>query len=143
MIKTNKFKRVIITAMAAVCALSSATAISASAASEKYVHTVGVSTSYKSDDAIWISMKKKASCSDNFSSYPTIFNGYSNSRNRARAEYNNGKTKTAYKSFTLQKNNPAPKTVNYGTLKKGNWRLYYQHLSGGGFRSTVTTIKWY
>ena len=140
----SKIKRAALTTLAVACAFSCTAAISANAASEQYVHTVSVNASAGSDASTWINMKKSASVSDEFGGYPTIYNNYSSSTNKSRAEYNDGKTKTQYKSFTLYSNRSAPTSVNYGTLSKtGNWRLYYQHVSGGGFRTSVTTIKWY
>ncbi len=144
MLKLNKIKKLSITTMAVVCALSTAAAISAGAKSEQYVHTVSLSTAVNSDTALWISMSKEAECSDTYASYPTIFDNYSSSTNKSRADMNSNNAKeTAYKTFTLQKNSPSNVSVNYGKLAKGDWRLYYRHTSGGGFRSSVTTIKWY
>lgn len=128
---------------AAVCALSSTAAISANAATEKYVHTVEVSSVIGENDATWMTMTSKGTCKDIFDGYPTIFNDYTTSNNKSRAEHSDGKTNTAFMSFNLQKNNPSKVTVNYGSLKSGKWRLYYQHTGNGGFRDSVTTTKTY
>lgn len=141
--KTNKVKRIFITTLATVCALSSTAAISANAASEQYVHTVEVSSIVRSNDATWITMKSKGTCSDTFGNFPTIYNNYNTSTNKSRAEHSDGKTYTDFKSFTLQKDNPSYPSVSYGSLKSGSWRLYYEHTSGGGFKDSVTTIKRY
>lgn len=142
--KTSKMKKVTLIALASVCALSTAAAISAGAASEKYVHTVSVTTDVGSNAATWINMKKSAAVTDEFAGYPTIYSNYSSSTNKSRAEHGSTGVKTSYKSFTLYKDRSAPISVSYGTLNyTGDWRLYYTHTSGGGFRDPVTTIKWY
>ncbi len=139
----SKIKRAALTTLAVACAFSCTAAISANAASEQYVHTVSVNASAGSDASTWINMKKSASVSDEFGGYPTIYGNYSSSTNKARAEDGDTSYKTSYKTFVLFENRPAPVSVNYGSLSSGDWRLYYQHVSDGGFRTSVTTIKWY
>ncbi len=142
--RIGKIKRIMITTIAAVCALSSTAAICASAASETYTHTVTLSSDSGSTTGTWMYMKKVGTCSDVFSTYPTIFDNYSTSYNKSRVKHSDGKTMTKYQSFILQKNSPAPTTISYGKLTKtGDWHLFYQHESGGGFKATVNTIKRY
>lgn len=138
-----KLRRVALVALSVVCTLSTTTAICANAVSEKYTHTVSVNSGTGSDDAEWISMKQAAKVTDEFAGYPTIYNS-SSSTNKSRAEHGTTGTKTAYKSFTLYDGRSAPVSVDYGKLNyTGSWRLYYYHVSVGGFRDSVTTIKWY
>lgn len=142
--KSKKIKRVFITALAALCAMSSMTAITASAKTEKYVHTVAVATGKGENATTWMYMKKKGTCSDLFGSYPTIFDKKSSATVESRLTHSNGITKTARHRYKLMKNSPAQKSVNYGTLSRtGNWMLEYRYYSGGGFKSTVTTMKKY
>lgn len=141
--KTNKIKKYAITVVAIMTALSSSAAICANAATEQYVHTVGVSTSAGSDAATWFTMSSNGTCTDTFDSYPTIFDNYTSSYNKSRVEDSNCKDMSGYKYFTLQNNSAAPVTVSYGSVSQGSRRLYYYHVSGGGFRDTVTTVKRY
>lgn len=142
--KTSKFKRVAITALAAVCALSSVAAFGASAKTYKYTHTVNVGGYSGANDTTWISMPKKGTCYDLFGSYPTIYNNKSSCTIETRACHENKKTKSKLVTITLKKNYPAPTTANYGELtKSGQWLINYKYKSGGGFKSQVITHKQY
>lgn len=139
----SKSKRIVVSAMAAVCALSSVAALCANAASETYTHTVSVTSNAGSDDATWMVMSYSGTCSDTFPSYPTIYNNYSNSYNMSRVEDEACRSISGNKYFTLQKNSSSTVTVSYGQISRGERRLYYRHESGGGFSSSVTTTKRY
>lgn len=139
----SKSKRIVISAMAAVCALSSVAALCANAASETYTHTVSVTSNAGSDDATWMVMSNNGTCTDRFASYPTIYNGYSNSYNKSRVEDEACRSISGFKYFTLQKDSSSPVSISYGTISKGERRLYYCHVSDGGFSDTVTTTKYY
>ncbi len=143
-LKFKKFiKRPITLVLAMLFAVSAITAMSVSAASEKVNHTVNLSSTKGSNSSYWITMKRKGTCSDTFDNYPVIYDDYRNSYNRSRAFLKGSDKKTKYKSFILQRNSSAPTTVSYGTLSKGDWRLFYQHVKGGGFKDNVLTIKRY
>lgn len=141
--KFNVFNKVVITVLFCICALLPVAIVGVSAATVTSTHTVSLSSVVGDATSYWITMTSKAKCTENFSSYPTIYNGYTYSKNKARAEYEDGETLKAYKSFTLQDDYPAPVTVTYGNLKKGDWLLYYKHTADGGFSCKVTTLKWY
>lgn len=92
--KASKVKRIALTALAAVFALSSAMIISASAKTYQWTHTVSLATSPGSMTSISTTMGGTGKMSENFGSYPTIFDGYSTSNNSARAV--NEKTGKSY-----------------------------------------------
>ena len=141
--KSKKIKRVFITALAALCAMSSMAAITASAKTEKYVHKVAIATGNGETAATWMTMSKKGTCSDLFANYPTIFDGKKISVSKSRIEDSKCNPISKYKTITLQKNSSSPVSVNYGTVTSGQRHLYYKYVSGGGFSDTVTTIKRY
>lgn len=143
-LKFKKFiKRPITLVMAMFFAVSAITAMSVSAASEKVNHTVNLSSIKGSNSSYLITMKKKGTCSDTFDNYPVIYDDYKNSYNRSRACLKNSNKKTKCINFVLQRNSSAPTTISYDKLQKGEWRLFYQHVKGGGFRDNVLTIKRY
>lgn len=140
--KNSKVKKIVIAAMAVICAFSSATAITAGAKTTQYKHTVSIGGYSGANDTTWISVpKKEMSVYDLFSSYPTIYNKKSSTYIQSRAELEHSKRKTDFVKVKLQKNYPAPKTADYGKLTAGNWLLNYKYISGGGCRSEVTTCK--
>lgn len=142
--KNSKVKKIVIAAMAVICAFSSATAITAGAKTTQYKHTVSIGGYSGGNDTTWISIKKNNTYThDYFPSYPTIFDKKSYSQIKSRAESKDGKNVTSYKYTTLQKNSSAPHTVSYGNLNKGSWLLNYKYCSGGGCRSQVTTMEKY
>lgn len=143
--KTSKIKRTVITALAAVCALTSVTAMSASAKTYTYKHTVSICGHAGANDTTWISMAKTGKCYDLFGSYPTVYDKKTTSTIQSRALYEgNTKTKTAWKKYTLNKNSGAVTTVNYSSsMKYGDWLLNYKYVSGGGVKAQVTTCKVY
>ena len=56
--KNSKVKKIVIAAMAVICAFSSATAITAGAKTTQYKHTVCVGGYPGGNDATWLSIKK-------------------------------------------------------------------------------------
>lgn len=82
--------------------------------------------------------------SENFGSYPTIFDGYSTSNNSARA-VNEGLNKSyGWKDFTLTKNYPAVIAVTYGqSVPSGSYYVQYKNVSNGGFRVSATLLRTY
>lgn len=140
----SKIKRIAITTVAVVCALSSVAAISASAKTYTWTHTVSVASVPGSTDSIVATMDKAGRMSDTFSSYPTIFDSYRTSNDKARAvNYTTGKD-YGWKSFTLTKDSAAPVTVSYGaSLAKGSYYVQYQNVSQGGFRDSSILSKTY
>ena len=81
--------------------------------------------------------------SDTFSSYPTIFDGYSSSKNRARAYNFDDSISYGWKTFILNENG-GPTTVVYGTnLTDGQYEVKYEHLENGGFRSNSFLSRTY
>ncbi len=142
--KNSKVKKIVIAAMAVICAFSSATAITAGAKTTQYKHTVCVGGYSGGNDATWLSIKKNGTYTyDSFAAYPTIFNKKSSTVLNARCEYKNSKDHTDYVRITLNKNQPSPRTFSYGKLKAGSWLLNYKYYSGGGCRSQVTTMEKY
>ena len=142
--KLSKGKRIIITAMAVMCSLSTAAAIGANAKTYQWTHTVSLATNPGAMTSIITSMGGSGKMSDVFSSYPTIFDGYSRSENRARAVVETSGKSYGWKDFTLTKNYPASVSVVYGSnLSKNSYYVQYQNKSQGGFRSTATLIRTY
>ncbi len=142
--KLSKGKRIIITAMAVMCALSTAAAIGANAKTYQWTHTVSLATNPGAMTSIITSMGGTGKMSENFGSYPTIFDGYSTSNNSARAV--NEKTGKSYgwKNFTLTKNYPAVIAVTYGqSMPADPYYVQYKNLSNGGFRVSATLLRTY
>ncbi len=142
--KVSKVKKITLTALAAVCALSSAMAISASAKTYQWTHTVSLPTNPGVMTSISTSMGGTGKMSENFGSYPTIFDGYSTSNNSARA-VNEGLNKSyGWKDFTLTKNYPAVIAVTYGqSVPSGSYYVQYKNVSNGGFRVSATLLRTY
>ena len=139
--KTNKFKRVIITAMAAVCALSSATAISASAKSNTYNYTMGVCT-YETKNHIMPSLVAGVR-SDTYGSYPSIYDGKSYAKIKSYVYHGDYRYVSKQITRTLQKNSPSYPSANYGTVRKGKSYHRFDNISGGSAKFKVTTRHQY
>lgn len=119
-----KWKTVAI--IATVAAVLSFAAITVSAKTYTWTHTVSVASIPGSTDSITASMGGKGRMSDTFSSYPTIFDGYKVSNNKARAVNDSTGVSYGWKSFTLNSNG-GPVTVTYGSsLVKGSYYVQYQ-----------------
>ena len=119
-------------------------AISASAKTYQWTHTVSLATNPGVMTSISTSMGGTGKMSENFGSYPTIFDGYSTSNNSARAV--NEKTGKSYgwKNFTLTKNYPAVIAVTYGqSMPADPYYVQYKNLSNGGFRVSATLLRTY
>lgn len=130
----------IITIVATVLSLA---AITVSAKTYTWTHTVSVASVPGSTDSIVTSMGGKGRMSDTFSSYPTIFDGYTVSNNKARAVNDSTGTSYGWKSFTLNSNG-GPVTVTYGSsLATGSYYVQYQNVSKGGFRSSSILSRTY
>lgn len=141
--QTKKIKKIATTTVVAICALLSIAAISASAKTYTWTHTVSVASVPGSTDSIVASMGGKGRMSDTFSSYPTIFDGYTVSNNKARAVNDGTGISYGWKSFTLNSNG-GPVTVTYGSsLTKGSYYVQYKNVSKGGFRSSSILSKTY
>lgn len=96
-----------------------------------------------STDSITTSMGGKGRMSDTFSSYPTIFDGYTVSNDKARAVNDSTGVSYGWKSFSLNSNG-GPVTVTYGSsLAKGSYYVQYQNVSKGGFRSSSILSRKY
>lgn len=129
--------------IATVAAVLSFAAITVSAKTYTWTHTVSVASIPGSTDSITASMGGKGRMSDTFSSYPTIFDGYKVSNNEARAVNDSTGVSYGWKSFTLNSNG-GPVTVTYGSsLVKGSYYVQYQNVSKGGFRSSSVFSKTY
>lgn len=140
----SKIKRAALTTLAVACAFSCTAAISANAKTYQWTHTVSLATNPGVMTSISTSMGGTGKMSENFGSYPTIFDGYSTSNNRARAVNESTGKRYGWKSFTLTKNYPAPISVTYGSaLPKGSYCVQYQNVSNGGFRTTATLLRTY
>lgn len=142
--KNSKVKKIVIAAMAVICAFSSATAITAGAKTTQYKHTVCVGGYPGGNDATWLSIKKNGTYTyDLFDGYPTVFNKKSSTVIKSRVEHKDKKDRTYYQSYTLRSNYSAPVQVKYGNLRSGSWRADYRYVSGGGCRANVTTMEKY
>ena len=126
-----------------VAAVSSLTVLAVSAKTYTWTHTVSVASIPGSTDSITTSMGGKGRMSDTFSSYPTIFDGYTVSNDKARAVNDSTGVSYGWKSFSLNSNG-GPVTVTYGSsLAKGSYYVQYQNVSKGGFRSSSVFSKTY
>ena len=140
----SKIKRTALTTLAVACAFSCTAAISANAKTYQWTHTVSLATNPGVMTSISTSMGGTGKMSENFGSYPTIFDGYSTSNNSARAV--NEKTGKSYgwKNFTLTKNYPAVIAVTYGqSMPADPYYVQYKNLSNGGFRVSATLLRTY
>ena len=126
-----------------VAAVSSLTVLAVSAKTYTWTHTVSVASIPGSTDSITTSMGGKGRMSDTFSSYPTIFDGYTVSNDKARAVNDSTGVSYGWKSFSLNSNG-GPVTVTYGSsLAKGSYYVQYQNVSKGGFRSSSILSRKY
>ena len=126
-----------------VAAVSSLTVLAVSAKTYTWTHTVSVASIPGSTDSITTSMGGKGRMSDTFSSYPTIFDGYTVSNDKARAVNDSTGVSYGQKSFSLNSNG-GPVTVTYGSsLAKGSYYVQYQNVSKGGFRSSSILSRKY
>ena len=126
-----------------VAAVSSLTVLPVSAKTYTWTHTVSVASIPGSTDSITTSMGGKGRMSDTFSSYPTIFDGYTVSNDKARAVNDSTGVSYGWKSFSLNSNG-GPVTVTYGSsLAKGSYYVQYQNVSKGGFRSSSILSRKY
>lgn len=138
----NKLRRIIAIALICLVILSIAV-ISVSAKTYTWTHTVSVASIPGSTDSIITSMGGTGRMSDTFSSYPTIFDGYSVSNNKARAVNDDTGYSYGWKSFTLNSNG-GPVAVTYGSsLTTGSYYVQYQNVSKGGFRSSSILSRTY
>ncbi len=140
----SKIKRATLTTLAVACAFSCTAAISSNAKTYQWTHTVSLATNPGVMTSISTSMGGTGKMSENFGSYPTIFDGYSTSNNSARAV--NEKTGKSYgwKNFTLTKNYPAVIAVTYGqSMPADPYYVQYKNLSNGGFRVSATLLRTY
>lgn len=143
-----KTKKIIIT-MVALSLLSSVFAVTVNAVTESSpTHTIAVDKAANAQDVyLDVKMKSKGTLYDLFDNNGLTFTyGDSTSTNKAYGvkQGTNGKTKTATKQFTLDRQ-PAPKTVNYGSsVAAGKYDMIYKHVSNGGFTArNVITYKRY
>lgn len=126
-----------------VAAVSSLTVLAVSAKTYTWTHTVSVASIPGSTDSITTSMGGKGRMSDTFSSYPTIFDGYTVFNDKARAVNDSTGVSYGWKSFSLNSNG-GPVTVTYGSsLAKGSYYVQYQNVSKGGFRSSSILSRKY
>lgn len=139
--KSNKIKRVAITAIAVMCALSSATAISAGAKSNSYNYTMGVCT-YETNNHIMPSLVA-GERSDTYGSYPTIYDGKSYAKIKSCVYHGNYKYVSKQITRTLQKNSPSYPSANYGAVRKGNSYHRFDNIGGGSAKFKVTTRHQY
>lgn len=142
--KKIKVKRILISVIAVACALSAITAISASATTYQWTHTVSLATNPGTTTSISTSMGGTGKMAENFAGYPTIFDGYSTSQNKARAVFESTGKSYGWKSFTLTKNSPAVTAITYGTsMPSGAYYVQYQNVGNGGFRDSATLLRTY
>ncbi len=127
--------------MAAVCVVSTAAVITASAATETFSYTIDCVA--LEDKEYILTTNHLGEVSDTFTNYPTIYDGKTTSTVQASVYYNNWTNRTPIKIVTLQKNNPSYPSVNYGTLPKGEQGHYFYVSAGGGFKDTITTRNRY
>lgn len=136
----NKSKKVAVATMAALCAVSSFAAISASATTTNWTHTVSVASIPGSTDSIVAELEKSGKISDTFANYPTIYNGFSRSNNQARAFNYTINKDYGWQDFTLIKDYPSTVTVSYNggaKVSAGSYYVQYRNKSEGGFRSSA------
>ena len=141
--KTSKMKKVTLIALASVCALTVA-AISASAKTYQWTHTVSLATNPGVMTSISTSMGGTGKMSENFAGYPTIFDGYNRSSNRARVVKESTNKSYGWKNFILTKNSPGVVSITYADeLSEADYYVQYQNLSDGGFRASATLLRTY
>lgn len=133
----SKIKRAVITSIAAICALSSAAAISGSAVT--YTYTVSVAAGSNSV-VHGIPSTSGSTHVDVFSSYPTIYDNKSSSTVQSWVSNLSHTTNSKKITNVLQKDSPAVLTANYN-IWNYTGETYHNFLvtSGGGFRDSVTT----
>ena len=130
--------------MAVVCALSTAAAIGVSAQTYQWTHIVSLATNPGVMTSISTSMGGTGKMSENFAGYPTIFDGYSRSSNKARAVNESTGKSYGWKNLILTKNSPGIVSITYGErLSAAPYYVQYQNVSDGGFRASATLIKKY
>lgn len=133
----SKIKRAVITSIAAICALSSAAAISGSAVT--YTYTVSVAAGINAV-VHGIPSTNGSTHVDVFSSYPTIFDNKSSSTVQSWVSTLDHNYNSKKITNLLQKDSPAYPSANYGAWNRSG-ETYHNFLvtSGGGFRDSVTT----
>ncbi len=143
--KLKKFKRIFISTMVAGLALSIIAAFAVSAKTDNWTHTVSVPGIPGRADSIDLTLNRATTkLYDTFSSYPTIFDNYQTSRNKARAYNQTKKIDYGYKFFTLTKDSAAYEVVNYGnSLQQGSYFIQYVNVSQSGFRDTAVLSQKY
>lgn len=148
--KVSKIKRIALTTMTVVCALSSATVISGYATTIKSNYTVDVAgVSGSMDSMILTTHNHSGTRSDTFGSYPTIYDNKTYAKGTSRVYYSNytkyaeGYSNNNVKGYTLQKNSPSYPYVSYGTIPSGTCQHRFYYSSGGGFKTSVTSTTTY
>lgn len=148
--KIKRKKRMVITAMAVLCAMSSITAISSYAATIRSNYTIEVGgTSGDMDSMILTTHNHSGTRSDTFGSYPTIYDNKTYAKGTSRVYYSNyskyaeGYSNNNVKGYTLQKNSPSSPYVSYGTIPSGTCQHRFYYSSGGGFKTSVTSTTTY
>lgn len=142
--KNSKIKRIVAIYLAVVFVISAVAVFGVSAASVSKEHTVELATGDGEYDSEVIRLNGSGSISDTFYSYPTIFDGYSSSYNKAVAfDYDEDVYYTEH-YFRLYANGGGAVRVTHGTsLPAGNYMIYYYNVSDGGCRARATLTAMY
>lgn len=133
--KNNKIKRIVVIYLAVVFVVSAVAVVGVCAKTVTKEHTVELATGDEEYDYEVISLGGAGRISDTFSSYPTIFNGYSSSYNKAIAyDYVNRKY-YSWNYFRLNDNGGTTMVTHGTSLPKSNYSIYYYNVSDGGCRA--------
>ena len=111
---------------------------SASAAVESWTHTVSCAAT--GSTSFVFNANHYGTRTDTFSSYPTIYNGKSNST--AKCHVKQGSKVFNKQDYYLQGNSPSHPTYNFGKVPTGASVHYYDN-TYGGFSSSVVTSQQY
>ena len=144
MTKKNTFKRVMALMLALICVMSSVSVVGVGAVEATKTKTWNhvLSASKYNGNVFYFSVDKKNTyVYDLINGYPSIYDGCNKSKVSYKV-YNVKSGKLVYSTtIVLQKDYPAPQTVIRKTLPKGEYRVNYKVISGGGFKVYATLHK--
>lgn len=131
------FKKAIIT-VSAIAVLAAGTIASAYAATYNLGTVSNFTLTATGSNSFTSHNPNAGTVTDLTGSYVNVFNNKSYSQGTAYIYSYDAEGKQGFTSYYIQKNNPAPYSLNYnGTISSGNNYHYWKNSSGGGFSTNL------